>query len=80
MDYQKKRQSKEAYLQNEMTYNLHAAFVGGVLASIATNPLECITVNKQINKNLKLREFIKSEGLWSICTKGLIPRTIHTGS
>jgi len=63
-----------------MKYNLQAALVGGVIAAVATNPLECITVNKQINKQLKITEFIKQEGLWSICTKGLIPRTIYTGS
>ena len=62
-----------------MKINVAAGFVAGSLAATVTNPLECITVNKQTNNEFNVKAFLKQEGLWSVCTKGLLPRVAYNG-
>jgi hypothetical protein len=68
MNYFKEKYTSEEYKKKEMQINVSASFIAGSIAAAVTNPLEMITVNKQTNKDFKVKEFIKSEGLLNICT------------
>ena len=54
--------------------------VAGCLAAAFTNPLECITVNKQVANDFNIKEFIRTEGIFNICTKGIVPRVVYNGA
>tara|TARA_B110000285_G_C14937619_1_gene520395 strand:+ start:302 stop:739 length:438 start_codon:yes stop_codon:yes gene_type:complete len=75
----KTAQGEKKFKENEMKYNLYSSLVAGCVSAAITNPLECITVNKQTSSNFNIREFIKAEGLWNICIKGLLPRVAYNG-
>ena len=47
------------------------------MAAAVTNPLECVTVNMQTTDNFKISKFIKEEGVYGICMKGLVPRVAY---
>ena len=51
---------KENVKENENKINLISSFIAGAIGSGLTNPLECITVNKQtLGSNFKISELIK---------------------
>ena len=51
---------KENVKENEHKINLVSSFLAGAIGSGLTNPLECITVNKQtLGSNFKISELIK---------------------
>jgi hypothetical protein len=54
-----------------------ASLISGAISSALTNPMECITVNRQAHSDFKMKEFIKKEGIWSICTRGIVPRVVY---
>ena len=62
-----------------MKYNFGASSFAGCFAAMLTNPLECITVNKQTNSNFVVSEFIKKEGLKNVIMKGMCPRVAYNG-
>jgi len=75
----KKFYGKEEFERKEMSINFAGGFIAGCVAAAITNPLECITVNKQTTSDFSIRKFIKEEGLYNICTKGIIPRVAYNG-
>ena len=62
-----------------MKINFGASLFAGCFAAMLTNPLECITVNKQTNSNFIISEFIKKEGMKNVITKGMFPRVAYNG-
>ena len=58
MQSYKKKYGEEKMKKNEMYVNLGSSLFAGSLAAAVTNPLECITVNKQITPGFKIKEFI----------------------
>ena len=60
-----------------MKSNVLGSFVAGGIAAGLTNPLECITVNKQTRMDFDIRQFIKDEGIKNVCVKGLVPRVAY---
>jgi hypothetical protein len=43
----KEKEGAEKFKLHEMFYNTTSSFVAGIIAAAVTNPLECVTVNKQ---------------------------------
>lgn len=80
MQAYKKKFGEEKMKANEMWVNLGSSLFAGCLAAAVTNPLECITVNKQIQTDFILKDFIRQQGLWNICMKGIVPRVVYNGS
>jgi hypothetical protein len=60
-----------------MIVNIKSSFIAGAIGAALTNPFECITVNMQTKTDFNAREYIKNEGLWNICTRGIVPRTLY---
>lgn len=77
MNSAKKGKTTEEFKAIEMRTNVVASFLAGGIAAAITNPLECITVNKQTDPNFRIGAFIKEEGLWNMCVKGLAPRVAY---
>ena len=75
----KKINGEKKFKENEMRYNLQSSLVAGCVSAAITNPLECITVNKQTSSNFNIREFVKAEGLMNVCMKGMLPRVSYNG-
>ena len=76
----KKVNGDKKFKENEMKYNLYSSLVAGCVSAAITNPLECITVNKQTGgSSFNIREFVKAEGLWNVCVKGMLPRVSYNG-
>ena len=73
----KKGMSHAEFEQIEMRENIIGSFLAGGIASAITNPLEAITVNNQTDANFRIGEFVRKEGLWSVCTKGIVPRVAY---
>ena len=71
---------EEKFKQKEMQINFAGGLIAGSIAAGLTNPLECITVNKQTIPDFNTKQFIKQEGLWNVCTRGLIPRVAYNGA
>lgn len=80
MSLMKKRYSAEKVKKNKMLFSLPCGLIAGCIAAAVTNPLECVTVNKQISSNFNVKEFIRTEGLMNICTKGIVPRVVYNGA
>ena len=80
MGYYKNKLSDSEFKNQEMKINFLGGFVAGVVAAALTNPLECVTVNMQTTDNFKIGKFIKEEGAWNICIKGLTPRVAYNGA
>lgn len=53
-----------------------ASFLAGAIGSGVTNSLDVITVNKQTNPKLDIKELIKKER-WNLFTKGLLARITY---
>lgn len=70
----------EKFKEKEMKINFAGGLVAGSIAAGLTNPLECITVNKQTITDFNTMQYIKQEGLWNVCTRGLIPRVAYNGA
>jgi hypothetical protein len=51
----------------EILLNIGASFIAGSFAAAFTNPLEMISVNKMTNRDLKIIEFVKKEGVYNLC-------------
>ena len=75
----KKMYGDKYFKDNEMKFNLCSSLIAGCFAAAVTNPLECITVNKQTSKSFDIREFVKKEGLYNVCMKGMLPRVSYNG-
>lgn len=63
-----------------MRINFLCGLIAGSIAAAVTNPLECITVNKQINDDFKVMDYIKKEGFVNFCLKGIGPRVAYNGA
>jgi len=63
----------ENFKDHEFYSNMKASLIGGAVGSGVTNCLDVITINKQANPDLNIRELIKKErfGLFS---KGIMAR------
>lgn len=80
MKFYKAKYSEKEFKDREMKINFNCGMIAGVTAAAITNPLECITVNKQIGgKDFSLRAFVKEEGIKNICLKGILPRVTYNG-
>ena len=75
----KKIYDKEQFMRRETPISLTGGLIAGCVASALTNPLECITVNKQTTEGFSIKKFIKREGLYNICMKGIGPRVAYNG-
>lgn len=75
----KKKLGDKKFQENELKINFWCGLVAGSISAAVTNPLECITVNKQVNANFSTLNFIKKEGLWNFCMKGIGPRVAYNG-
>jgi hypothetical protein len=62
-----------------MKINVFSGCTAGSIAAALTNPLECITVNKQTTQDFKIKEFINKEGLYNVITRGMVPRVAING-
>ena len=51
MSYYKKKYSSKEYEQKEVAINVGASIISGAISSALTNPMECITVNRQAHSN-----------------------------
>ena len=65
------------FKNHEMKCNVLGSFFAGGIAAGLTNPLECVTVNKQTQMDFNIRQFIKDEGFKNVCLKGLVPRVAY---
>ena len=59
MNHYKNKYTKEEYEKKEVLINVGASFISGAVSSALTNPLECVTVNMQTQKNFNLKNFIQ---------------------
>eukprot|EP00347_Sterkiella_histriomuscorum_P008609 403344440 len=71
-----KRLYGENYSQIELTSNIVASFLGGVISSALTNSLEVLTLQKQANPEVKLLQIIKQERI-KLFYKGLSARVLY---
>jgi hypothetical protein len=65
--------------EESVFHTIAAGFIGGTIASIATNALEVLTIAKQTNPETKYRSLLESEGL-CLCSKGIGARIAYNGS
>ena len=77
MNYFKHKYGDKEFKEREMKINVAGSFFAGGIAAGLTNPLECITVNKQTNMDFNIKEFVKQEGIKNVCLKGLGPRVAY---
>uniref|UniRef100_A0A7S3CRB4 Mitochondrial carrier protein n=1 Tax=Strombidium rassoulzadegani TaxID=1082188 RepID=A0A7S3CRB4_9SPIT len=76
--YYKSLYSEQEFKDREMSVNFKCGLVAGSIAAGITNPLECLTVNKQTGgKDFSIKQFIKEEGVKNICLKGIGPRIAY---
>ena len=54
LSYFRATMDAETFKEKEMKINCLAGFLGGSIGGLLTNSLECITVAKQTNPNLKI--------------------------
>jgi hypothetical protein len=59
MKHYKTKHGEQKFNDNKMKYNLISSLFGGCIAAAITNPLECITVNKQTSNSFSMKEFVK---------------------
>lgn len=55
MGYFKIKYGEKEFKEKEMKINVAASFFAGGIAAGLTNPLECITVNKQTNMDFNIK-------------------------
>jgi len=75
----KRHFTSETFTENERKLNILGSFTAGCVAATFTNPLECITVNKQTQANFNIKAFVKKEGVFNVITKGMLPRVVQSG-
>ena len=80
MDYFRARMTPQDWINNEMKVNCLAGFLGGVIGATMTNAFETITVAKQTNPDLKIKEMLISEGMVQLSTRGLLARVFYNGA
>jgi len=65
----KDRLGKEEFEKKEHLVNFGAGLTAGAISAAVTNPLECITVNKQTaGPDFSIRLFIRENGFINLCT------------
>ncbi len=79
MQWKKEKLGPDEFKNQEFKINMWAGLSAGVFAAAVTNSLEAITVAKQTNPSVNLRQMIQKEGT-SLLTKGLIPRVCYNGA
>ena len=79
MHHYRKKLSNEEFEKQQFKINVVSSFTAGSIAAAITNPLECITVNKQTTSDFNIRNFVKQEGMVNIITKGMLPRVAYNG-
>lgn len=64
----KDKLGKEEFSKKELTITVGASFLAGGISAAITNPLECITVNKQTGgKDFSIKMFIRENGFLNLC-------------
>lgn len=69
MKNQKIKLGKQEFEKQENKINFVAGLAAGGISAAITNPLECITVNKQTaGADFSIRQFIRENGMINLCT------------
>ena len=69
MKHWKIKLGKEEFEKHENKVNFGAGLAAGAIGAAITNPLECITVNKQTaGADFSIRMFIRENGFINLCT------------
>jgi len=79
MSHFKSQMSTSQFSQKEIPINCFAGLISGVISAIFTNSLETITVAKQTNPSIDLRQMIKTERT-KLLTRGLFASVYYNGA
>lgn len=69
-----KENHPDKYYGNEFYYISQSAFLCGAVGSAVSNPLEVISVNKQADPQILIRQIVREQGYYNLFSRGMLAR------